>query len=210
LGVFARVPLDAGVLIPYGARTITMHQRAKLKLDSWLIQVDHRHALDGNPVLFRGLGTHAVVGALLNEASGEQRITCRFYWLNDDEFAFRKPPVYPAFENSQALEVMVPVQAGEELFVSYGYGEKNKSRRCYQSVHDVLGRSDGWGAHCGAAEQLAFAAEARAALAALEAARAELERPKMSRSDSGTRGNEEKRRKAAARAAGRFGTRVAP
>lgn len=208
-GVFARVALAAGVLIPYGAAVITMNRRIKLKKDSWVLEFDTHHALDGNPELFRCAGEHAVVGALLNEASGEQRTTCRFYALNADEQAFRPPPVYPVFTRCQAVEVMVPVQAGEELFVSYGYGEKYKTRRTYQSVHDVLGRAEGWGAHRSAAERAAFADEARAKQAALDAARAELERPKMSRSDAGTRGNEEKRRKSAAKAAGRFGTRVA-
>jgi hypothetical protein len=173
-GVFATLPLPAGLLIPYGGAEET------LKRLRWLARHDRDRfvacfgggragavGVNADPALLPAGRAFAWPGSRLNEASPGELYNCRFVWL--DRLAdTRDQPTYPFAAPSRLrcyMELMVDVPVGAELLCSYDFGSA-RSRPYAVAPPPPRSTPVGWGKHLPPPEARALrAARGRAELA---------------------------------------------
>ena len=172
-GVFATLPLPAGLLIPYGGAEETpkrLRWLAKRNRDRYVASVGSGRAgaagLNADPALLPAGHDFAWPGSRLNEASPGELYTCRFVWL--DRLAdTRDQPCYPFAAPPRLrcyMELMVDVPAGAELLCSYDFGS-TRSRKYDVAPPPPQSIPPGWGQHLPPAERRALrAARERAEL----------------------------------------------
>ena len=130
-GVFATLPLPAGLLLAYGGSGETLKRLqtlAKRDRDRFVACVGSGRAgtlgLNADPALLPAGHAFAWPGSRLNEASPGELYNCRFVWL--DRLAdTRDQPCYPCAAPLRLrcyMELMVDVPAGAELLCSYDFG----------------------------------------------------------------------------------------
>jgi hypothetical protein len=110
--VVARVPLEAGLLIPYASLPPSADARG-----AWCLE-----DFDGDPVACTPAALGAGPGCLLNEASPGETYNCCFLMLSASAIS---QPVYPCHHFTDVapyVALLRPLAAGEELMVYYGSG----------------------------------------------------------------------------------------
>jgi hypothetical protein len=176
LGVFAKLPLPAGLLLPYGGAAETLKRLrwlAKRNRDRYVACVGGGRAgavgLNADPALLPAGHAFAWPGSRLNEASPEELYTCRFVWL-DRLGDTADQPCYPFAAPSRLrcyMELMIDMPAGAELLCSYDFGSA-RSRPYAVAPSPPRSTPLGWGQHLPPPEARALrAARERAELAAV-------------------------------------------
>ena len=175
-GVFATLPLPAGLLLAYGGSGETLKRLqtlAKRDRDRFVACVGSGRAgtlgLNADPALLPAGHAFAWPGSRLNEASPGEIYNCRFVWL--DRLAdTRDQPCYPCAAPLRLrcyMELMVDVPAGAELLCSYDFGSA-RSRPYAVAPPPPRSTPVGWGQHLPPPEARALrAARERAELAAV-------------------------------------------
>jgi hypothetical protein len=175
-GVFATLPLPAGLLLAYGGSGETLKRLqtlAKRDRDRFVACVGSGRAgtlgLNADPALLPAGRAFAWPGSRLNEASPGELYNCRFVWL--DRLAdTADQPTYPFAAPSRLrcyMELMVDVPVGAELLCSYDFGSA-RSRPYAVAPPPPRSTPVGWGQHLPPPEARALrAARERAELAAV-------------------------------------------
>jgi hypothetical protein len=166
-GVFAKLPLPAGLLIPYGGaeetlkrlRWLARHDRDRFvacvgggRAGAVGVNADHDALLPAGRLF-------AWPGSRLNEASPGELYSCRFVWL--DRLAdTRDQPTYPFAAPLRLrcyMELMVDMPVGAELLCAYDFGS-TRSRKYVVAPPPPLSTPPSWGQHLPPAERRALRA----------------------------------------------------
>jgi hypothetical protein len=120
--VLATRQLDAGLAVPYGGCLVTkkgLKQLEKRATDFHIMSWDDC-AVDSNPVLLPPDQRFAWIGGLVNEAGPGELWNMRYVTITDYDPTMPSYPCPPAAIPRVFLELMSPVEEGEELLAYYG------------------------------------------------------------------------------------------